>query len=259
MRQALKKLQGFEWGVIWNPLGSMGDEVRRLYLKEIHVAERLYESLGGSGDTANPGDIAQKVRNDCGDILAARLSLSNLRRDIPAGSDNAGKFIKTSKEMQEKLANMAGLLCKKFLDPSWKALPADDAIETSRAQAPDAPGAMTIDAAITTVKDFQRTTVIDAVIQKVDDPRPPGLSDKSLRLAEEFVACVYSTFITIVFLRIRWLVFSSVVIYTTIVFSSTSYPFQPIAGLRDLALLLFLLGGIVVGYVYGEHDVDRFQ
>jgi hypothetical protein len=58
-------------------------------------------------------------------------------------------------------------------------------------------------------------------------------------------------------LRIRGLVFSAVMIYMALILSSASYPFQPAASLRTLALLLFALGGIVVGYVYEEMHRDE--
>jgi hypothetical protein len=250
MRQALKRLKGFEWDVIWNPLGSMRDEVRRLYLKQIHVVERLKESLGGA-DSPVSTDVAAEAKESCGKILAARQEIHALiDAKMPPGSENAQKFIRAFMHMQRGLAHLAAVLCDQFLDPSWKALSADDAIEAPGEQTPDSPKTINTDAAIVTVRDFQ------AVIQKADDPPPPGLSTKSLLLAEEFVACVYSTFITIVLLRIRWMVFSSVMIYTAIVFSSTSYPFQPASNLRTLALSLFLLGAMVVGYVYEEMHHD---
>jgi hypothetical protein len=256
MRQALQRLKGFEWDVIWNPLESMRDEARRLYLKEIQVVERLQESLGGASNTTKPGEV-EVLKKECGEILALRQRIYGLlAARIPAGSTNAKEFIDSVKLMQEKLAHTAGVLCKEFLDHSWKALPADDGIEASPVQVQDSSGTMTVNAAITNAEDSQRSTVVKAAIKKADDPGPSGLSDKPLQLAEEFVACVYSTFITIVLLRIRWLVFTSVVIYTAVVFSSTSYPFQPTASLRTLALLLFLLGGIVVGYVYEEMHRD---
>jgi len=256
MTQALQRLKGFEWDVIWNPLESMRDEARRLYLKEIHVVERLQESLGDAADTTHPGAV-ELLKKECGEILAIRGRIYGLlAAGIPVGSKNAEEFIGAFRNMQEKLAKMAGFLCKDFLDRSWKALPADDGIEASLAQPQDSSGTMTVKAAITSAGDSQRNTIVNAEIKRADDPWPSGLSAKPLQLAEEFVACVYSTFITIVLLRIRWLVFSSVVIYTAVVFSSTSYPFQPVASLRNLALLLFLLGVIVVGYVYEEMHRD---
>jgi hypothetical protein len=256
MRQALQRLKGFEWDVIWNPLESMWDEARRLYLKEMHVVERLQESLTGAGNTTKPGEV-EALKKECGEILAIRQEIYTL---MAAGTlaepKNAKKFIESVKDMQEKLAHTAGVLCKDFLDASWKALPADDGIEVSRVQPQDSSGTMKVNAAITNAADSLRNTLVNAEIKKADDPPPSGLADKSLRLAEEFVACFYSTFITIVLLRIRWLVFSSVVIYTGVVFSTTSYPFQPAAGLRTLALFLFLLSAMVVGYVYEEMHHD---
>jgi hypothetical protein len=145
--------------------------------------------------------------------------------------------------MQGELALTAGVLCKDFLDHSWKMLPADGGTESSREGAQDSLG----------------TTIVKVVTAERYDflpEDPSGLSDKSLQLAGEFVACIYANFLATVLLRIRWLVFSTVVIYTAVVFSSVSYPFQPAPSISALALILFLFEGGVVGYVYEEMHRD---
>jgi hypothetical protein len=259
MKQALDRLKGFEWHAIWNPLESMQDEARKLYSKEIHVVERFAESLGKTNDPANP-DALQPLRTSCKEILDRWEKISRiLFEDIPNQKADFKDIIIPLKEIQEKLAQTAKALWKDFLDPSWKALPADDGNEMPPEKTQDSPGPMTVKAAITESVDSPRIKFINAEIEKKGTAETPGqshLSAKSLLLAEELVACVYATFITVVLLRIRGLVFSAVVIYTALVFSSISYPFQPPASLRNLALLLFLLGAIVVGYVYEEMHRD---
>jgi hypothetical protein len=259
MKQALDRLKGFEWHAIWNPLESMQDEARRLYAKEIHVLERFAESLGKTKDPANP-DALQPLRTICKEILDRWEKIFRIiYEDIPKQKADSKDIIAPLKEIQEKLAQTAKTLWKEYLDPSWQALPADDENGTSQEKTQDSPGPMTVKAAITESVDSPRTKFISAEIEAKDDTAAPGqshLSAKSLMLAEELVACVYATFITVVLLRIRGLVFSAVVIYTALVFSSISYPFQPAAGLRNLALLLFLFGAIAVGYVYEEMHRD---
>jgi len=59
-----------------------------------------------------------------------------------------------------------------------------------------------------------------------------------------------------VLLRIRGLVFSAVVIYVCTTFSTISYPFQPAPELSTLAFVLFLVSGVVIGYLYEEMHRD---
>jgi hypothetical protein len=237
LRQALQQLKGFEWDVIWNPIWSMQNEARRLVSKEVQVADRLLQSLGSTRKMTNPRIF--QLRKQLRKILVLRHQLlqsapAKCPTRFPRVEDLMGPF----EQIQKKLALTAGILCKDFLEPSWKMLPADNGADAPHSDAQDSQG--------TTIKK----------IATIENNDPSGLSSKSLQLAEEFVACIYANFITTVLLRIRWLVFSSVVIYTAVVFSSISYPFQPAPSLSALALLLFLLGAIVVGYVYEEMHRD---
>lgn len=236
MKQAFQRLKGFEWDVIWNPLQSMRDEVRRMYLKEILVVDRLCESLGGDGNTTDRATIdSWKV-----DLQRISTRLRTIHGLLPegnrAGSQESEKLVGELRSMQFGLAKMSGVLCKQQLNADWNSLPADNGTETSPGKA-----------------------AADTGLKSEDKPgvgASPRLSNKSTQLAEELVACVYATFITVVLLRIRWLVFSAVAIYTVVVFSSVSYPFQPAAALRNVCLFLFLAGAVAVGYVYEamHHD-----
>jgi hypothetical protein len=261
MRQALDRLKGFEWYTIWSPLQSMQDEARRLYSKEIHVVERLADSLAKDGGSANP-DTLRPLGTRCKEILDCWEEICTVcLQGAPGGKPETKNLIDLLKKLEENLAQTAKVVWKDFLDPSWKALPADDGSDKIAAKTPDSSGTITVKGAVTESDVLLRTKIINAEIKEEDrdetgSSAQPRLSAKSLSLGEEFVACVYSTFITVVLLRIRWLVFSAVVIYTALVFSSISYPFQPAAGLRTLALFLFLLGAVAIGYVYEEMHRD---
>jgi hypothetical protein len=234
MKQSLQLLKGFEWSVIWNPLESMQVEARRLYWKEIYVVERLRHSLGERNDPKN-SDLLQALKTRLNLIHGCWEKITRITwEDIPDRTATTEDFVEPLETMQEKLAQTAGMLCTHFLDPCWKALPADDGSEDSPVKAQAAP----------------EPSAPAAETKESGSGDLCGLSAASFLLAEELVACVYATFITIVLLRIRWLIFSAVLIYTAVVFSSASYPFQPGSALRTLALLLFLLGGFVIGYVY---------
>jgi hypothetical protein len=233
---ALQRLRGFEWEVIWNPMRSMQNETRRLVSREIYVAERLRQSLGCPRDTTDPKVV--RLRRNLRSVLALRRRLNKLLvKDCPTPSPKAEQVRVPFEELQAKLAQTAGMLCSDFLDQSWRKLPAGDDGDSSQGQGQDssrAPG-------------------------QTEDPElddSSKLSRKSLVLAEEFVACVFGNFIATVLQRVRWLVITSVLIYTAIALSSVSYPFQPAVNLSALALMLFLFGGGVVAFVYEEMHRD---
>jgi len=71
-------------------------------------------------------------------------------------------------------------------------------------------------------------------------------------LAEEYVALVYVNFLVSVLLRIRTLVISAAGMYVFIVLSLNVYPFEPHPSLQTLAVVLLLIMGAAVGYVYAE-------
>ncbi len=80
--------------------------------------------------------------------------------------------------------------------------------------------------------------------------RPPLLPYRAI--AEEYVALVYVNFIVSVLLRIRTLVISAGGLYVFIVLSINVYPFEPHPALQTLSVVLLVLMGGAVGYVYAE-------
>jgi hypothetical protein len=259
MAQALDRLKGFGWSEIWNPLESMRDEAARMYFTEFEVVERLQESLGKPPGDAVP-DPRDTLRSACAGVTKnLRRIFALLKQGIPDHTAKPEEIIAPVKEVQEDLAQLATALLRDHLEPSWKTLPADDQIPASPQKAPDPPETKIIEARVKEPDERLRAS-IRAEITGADKSAPSDpsrLSPKCMQLGEELVACVYATFITVALLRIRSLVFSAVMIYTALVFSSASYPFQPAASLRTLALFLFVLGGIIVGYVYEEMHRDE--
>lgn len=71
-------------------------------------------------------------------------------------------------------------------------------------------------------------------------------------MAEEYVALVYVNFLVSVLLRIRTLVISAGGMYVFIVLSMNTYPFEPHPALQTLAVVLLVVMGAAVGYVYAE-------
>lgn len=256
--QALDRLKGFEWEAIWNPLDSMQAVAARMYRRGLQVVTRLDDSLGEP-----PANAVKDLKNQCRAVSTCLEDVFKLWGQLKNPQPKPGeiipppdKIIAPVVEMQTKLAQLTSTLMKDHLEKSWKTLPADDQIDSSSGKPPDLPETKKIHAEVKADDSWRAIIHADMGDGEPQAPNPSGLSAKSTQLAEELVACVFATFITMVLMRIRSLVFCAVVIYTAIVFSSASYPFQPAANLRTLALILFLFGGGVIGYVYEEMHSD---
>jgi len=71
-------------------------------------------------------------------------------------------------------------------------------------------------------------------------------------LAEEYAALTYVNFLVTVLLRMRTMVVCATGMYVFIVVSMNVYPFEPHPALQTLAIVLLVLPGAVVAYVYAE-------
>jgi hypothetical protein len=251
MMQALDRLKGFGWEAIWNPLESMQTAAAKMYWKGLLVVTRLGDSLG-----KRPPDALKDLKAQCDDVSTCLEDVFKIWGQLKNDQGKPGAIIAPVTKMQIILARLTSTLLKDHLEPSWIALPADDQIESSSGKPPDLPETKKIQAEVKADDSWRAIIHAEMGDGEPQAPNPSGLSAKSTQLAEELVACVFATFITMVLMRIRSLVFCAVVIYTAIVFSSASYPFQPAANLRTLALILFLFGGAVIGYVYEEMHSD---
>ena len=250
MKDALRRLNGFEWKTIWNPAWSVEKEGYRLIAREIQTIERLKVSLG-LPDESQAG-LYKPLRERIQEILGLRDDMIKIIRgpdECPSSPPSATQLIVPLKQIQRKFAETAGLLCKSFLDISWQHLPVGND-----------PEATEDDNSKSSVTEINVGTALIKVGASGEADPPPldpsGLSHNSLRLAEEFVACVYANFLVTVLLRVRGLVFSIVAFYVCIIFSTISYPFEPAPELSTLAIVLFLFSAAAIGYVYEEMHRD---
>jgi hypothetical protein len=123
--------------------------------------------------------------------------------------------------LQQQLAKAAGTILTSLLQPSWRkcSLPVASSLP----------------------EELQKT---------------PPKKDPIDVLAEEYVSLMYANFLTSVLLRIRSLVLEAIGIFLCLLFSISSYPFEPNPDMFTLAVLLIVVSGVVVGYVYSQMHRD---
>jgi hypothetical protein len=108
-------------------------------------------------------------------------------------------------------------------------------------------GAILINGMLKPLWDEDEMPVVSSDEQIVKPPLPTYRA-----MAEEYVALVYVNFLVSVLLRIRTLVISAGGMYVFLVLSMNTYPFEPHPALQTLAVVLLVIMGAAVGYVYAE-------
>jgi hypothetical protein len=243
LRDALKRLSGFEWSVIWNPASSVANEGYKILFREIQALERLQESLGqqASPEPANVGELRRLITL----ILEKRKKLIGLSEHHAAETPgNTRQFVEPYRELLALFATAAGFLCRSFLVDYWKQPASRDEKDPSDDSQGDASSASVSLASA-------RASISIGVAARLTSDRP-GLSPASLRIAGDFVASVYANFLVTILLGIRGLVFTVVAVYACIVLSTVSYPFEPAPDLAALSAVLFVFSGYAIWYVYEE-------
>ncbi len=248
MRNALERLTGFEWNVIWNPAWSVKNEGYKMLSREIQILERLQESLE-TKDPAEPASL-KNLRDRVQSVMSTRADLVRISvdRDKESEARVTQEMMENYVKLQTDFAATGGSLCESYLYDYWKRT-SPGAKKGGSDHAPEGASTVSVDLGA-----ISATVNLGDPTSKNADPS--GLSLNSLRLAEEFVASVYANFLVTVLLAVRGLVFTAVVVYACIVLSTISYPFQPAPDLTMLAVVLFAFGGVVIWYVYEEMHRD---
>jgi len=120
--------------------------------------------------------------------------------------------------LQIRMADTAGFLIRDVLTPMWQT-------------------------------ELEPVVSTDRRVKKADLPLVRALG-------EEYAALVYVNFLQSILLQMRTLVICAAGMYVLIVCSISIYPFEPHPALQVLAVVLLVVAGAVVGFVYAEMHRD---
>lgn len=259
LREAFSRMHRLTWHSFWNPGGSTIRETYKVMSRSLENLDRLARLIADPSASIE-ATARENVRLQIAATIAARnTAMDTYRKLFPeeesseAASPNAERklrfagnllnpwdwlqrdkdkapLLQTMKKdieaLQKQLAKTAAFLIVQVLRPWWS-LDNSPSVSTS-AKTDDSPpatkGANTDDASLPAVR----------------------------LLAEEFAALVYVNFLVTVLLRMRTLVICTGGMYVFIMLSMNVYPFEPHPALQTLAVVLLVLMGAVVGYVYAE-------
>jgi hypothetical protein len=232
LRDAFRNLQDFSWSLIWAPSGSalrdsfkyVSRELQGLRRLQAAIDERLaIDASEGRPEKRNLVDVKNEVDRAFRIEEQAISEYRNIRLPYTSWATikQTAALMDKFGELQQQLAKTGGVLLGCLLQPLWR------------------------DSALPVASDLPDELKKNA----------PAKSPIEV-LAEEFVSLIYANFLTSVLLRIRSLVLEAIGIFLLLLFSISSYPFEPNPDMFTLAVLLIVVLGVVVGYVYSQMHRD---
>ena len=273
LRRAFGRMKGISWHSMWNPGGSTLRETYKLMSRALENLTHLQAVLKTSREVASPagldGEIDRTLKmvtylQSIYDALHPQDKESEINYSAIVGAAKAANLnvdpIRDLKKwenkraegerilmagieaLQKRMAKIAGRLMVDVLSPLWHGdrLPVVS-VGTDLEEGKDKHSA---DSGSKQSK------------PKEDDADPPERVSLLRLLAEEYVALIYVNFLVTVLLRIRTMIVCAIGLYVFLVLSLNAYPFEPHPALQSLSVLLIVLLGAAVGFVYTEMHRD---
>ncbi len=250
LRDAFGRMKDLSWHSFWNPGGSTLRETYKIMSRSLQSLQRLRPLLDAKSQT-----LSQDGRRYAGDqideVFKKREASLEKYHELFAKESPAPDAVKKPK-------NGFGA----FLRKCWVWFNGFFVAEQNRGSKEQA--------LMGKVEDLQRqiakaaATVTRYVLVPfwMEEESPVVSEGKDLMdrpklspvrsLAEEFTALVYVNFLVSVLLRLRAFVLCAIGMYVCIVVSISVYPFEPHPALQALVVILAIVGGVAVGYVYAE-------
>jgi hypothetical protein len=259
LREAFSRMERLSWHSMWNPGGSTLHETYKLMSRGF---ENLVRLKGQIQDWSAPlTDAARrKAIDQIEKIVATREEALKVYGRIVAdekeASETQGKTRKSPIDLAGLFARVAFFLrirpfsaavkqrYQKYQEKSDDLLRLMQGIEAIQGEMAKMTARLICDV-LKPLWDEDCAPVV-SVDEKIDKKRLSPLRV----LAEEYSALTYVNFLVTVLLRMRTMVISAIGMYVFIVVSMNVYPFEPHPALQTLAIVLLMVLGAVVAYVY---------
>jgi len=256
IREAFSRLKGFSWKPIWNPGGSTLRESYRVLSRAMENLDRLHEAIhpGSDAECKESGnDIHDAIRG----VLAQRkkvLDQFDLKKsEQPAAADQKSAEVNPQPEtffgkLRNKLLKLFDLKGHRARHDSINSLMTE--VEILQCKIAAAAGILMTEFL---ANSWARTS---APVASTDPRKEEQKLPLHQILAEEYVALVYVNFLVSALLRMRTLVICGVGMYVLLLCSVNVYPFQPRPALQTLSIVMILVLGGAIGYVYAQMHRD---
>jgi hypothetical protein len=249
LREAFGRMKDLSWHSFWNPGGCTLRETYKIMSRTLQNLQRLQPLLNANCAMDSPAgckyacDQIDEVFKKRDEALATYQSLFTNRtaEEIKNGDRGfLGKCIAWLRRFvaaEQNYRNQERLLMRR--------------VENLQRQVAKAAAAVMRYVLVPFWFD-EKTPVVSVDTDLLDRPKLPPVRS----LAEEFAALVYVNFLVSVLLRLRAFVICAIGLYVCIVLSISVYPFEPHPALQTMAVILLIVMGVAVGYVYAEMHRD---
>jgi len=252
LRRTLEALKGLSWDSVWKMSGNVMEQRYRLISRQFESMSNLRNIL----EAWQPADVNEiQARSDALQQLKRCGHSGTLFADwyVNLGHSSRATDLTDLRNFQRELAAAAGCVMTTIILPAWhketQSLILDSTIstDTSKWDEPaDQPAKDEGD------KDGNSTETGHKT------PADVAASERKtvVQAAEEFFVLPYLGFIQNTIGRIRSIALSILTLFVAATLAISSYPFDPLPTIGALFLVIFLLAGVVVVYVYAEMHRD---
>ena len=233
LRRTLACLKGISWQSVWSMSGNVLEERYRLLSRQMESTQHLQNELerwNPSPDEAANKEIALKQLKECQE---QGFQFAKWYVDLIAGK--TPESIAPLQQYQETLAKTAGRIMGHVILPEW--MKERHSLILEAAAVPDR-------------KSDSKEEKGSAENSGQEEKRAP--LNPRLRAAEEFFVLPYLGFIQNIMGRIRTMCLSILALFVAVTLAMSSYPFDPLPVIGAIFLVLFLMVGGVVIFVYAE-------
>lgn len=270
LQRAFKRINGFSWAPIWRVRGSVFQDSLQMVAREVNSLRQCANLVAADDDKGLYLRRGYKKADDDWHALEqayedAGIVSRNWMEDLWRQS---GEFIravlKSGRSVPKQWTRPAWMQWVKELRPIWQHFVLIREVWSERSSAQ-----------VIVMSKFRRLQLRLArncgralYFLEFKWRREEMASQESLMTgnvlypqldtsaAEEFVCLVYSNFVLMVLMRMRTLVMSMAGMFVLLLLSISSYPFEPKQALRSLLVVLSVIIGSFVAFVYAQMHRD---
>jgi len=231
LRRTLARLKGLSWKSVLSISGNVLEERYRLISRQLESSRNLQTALaawkpGNAADEAHK-EVAMRELGHCEEAglqfaveYAAALRKPS-REVVAALKENLRTY-------QRVIANTAGRILSNIILPAWQREEQSLILELEA----------------------------DGKTEEKEESLPPLSADAYVRAAEEFFVLPYLGFIQNILGAMRTVIIGVLLLFMATTLALSSYPFSPRPALGAIFLILFLMVGAVVVFVYTKMHRD---
>ena len=228
LRRTLACLKGLSWKSVLSMSSNVLEERYCLISRQLESARNLqttledWQSLGEEDKKIVAGELKKCEKAGLDFAEKYTVALSN------PSSHNVRELKCDLMAYQQEVAKTAGRVMTHILLPAWRR--------------------------------ERQSLILEAEPPKPDDDKaaspPPVTADAHVRAAEEFFVLPYVGFIQNILGRVRTIAIAILLLFMATTLALSSYPFSPTPALGAIFLVLFVLVGAMVVFVYAEMHRD---